>query len=673
MSPRRRGRVAGIVAGLVFAAGVATQEPAGSARPYLAMARSTAQWLKSREVPTEHGLAWRVGEPFGPDDQRLDLYHGTPGIVLFLLEAHHATGEAGFLHRARAGADHLIAAASASGSHGLYTGTSGVAYALWETYRRTGEARYAEAARAKLAQVQAAARGAGDGVWWGPVTDVISGSAGIGLFLLYAAREMEDPASLALARRAGLWLVEQGEREPAGLRWSMSKGSPSNYPNFSHGTAGVAFFMAQLHRATGDKVFLDAALDGARYLDAVAVDGVVFHHQPGGEDLYYLGWCHGPPGTARLFDVLFEITGDSLWRQRIDAALDALVVSGIPGTKPAGFWNNAGQCCGTAGVIECLLEFGTDPSHGALLEALIDDLRSQATTDDDGTRWVSAEHRVRPELLGAQTGYMQGAAGIGLCLLHLDGVQCGREPAIVLPDALFRDWREACRRAAGDLIESDAVGKGYPQAPESARYGGATRLRHPLLARYFADRRFYFVEVQTENGGTTSHEYFLTVVGPGREAAVAFERGGFDAFEFVKARDVRARSAEEVVAVHALIRLLELVGGGCGQSGTPLRGPALARRFGLGFPEPVPQPALQVPRVVETPSRRYAVTCGAHSDDWDMPVTLRYQLLGFDAENGRLLSAEERAGETFASQAFDEGVQERAFDAWLEELARAKH
>jgi hypothetical protein len=39
------------------------------------------------------------------------------------------------------------------------------------------------------------------------------------------------------------------------------------------------------------------------------------------------------------------------------------------------------------------------------------DLMSRATRDDNGLRWVQAEHRVRPELLVAQTGYMQGAAG----------------------------------------------------------------------------------------------------------------------------------------------------------------------------------------------------------------------------------------------------------------------
>ena len=46
-----------------------------------------------------------------------------------------------------------------------------------------------------------------------------------------------------------------------------------------------------------------SALAGAHYLEAVAntEDGgfKVFHHEPGGETLYYMSWCHGPAGTSR--------------------------------------------------------------------------------------------------------------------------------------------------------------------------------------------------------------------------------------------------------------------------------------------------------------------------------------------------------------------------------------
>lgn len=45
--------------------------------------------------------------------------------------------------------------------------------------------------------------------------------------------------------------------------------------------------------------------------------------------------------------------------------------------------------------------------------------------------------RVRPEYVLAQTGYMQGASGIGLLLLHLDAVERGKEWGFRLPDSPY--------------------------------------------------------------------------------------------------------------------------------------------------------------------------------------------------------------------------------------------
>ena len=57
--------------------------------------------------------------------------------------------------------------------------------------------------------------------------------------------------------------------------------------------------------------------------------------------------------------------------------------------------------------------------------------------DDHGARWPQAEHRVKPELIVAQTGYMQGAAGIASVLLDADAVERGKSPRFTLPDSPF--------------------------------------------------------------------------------------------------------------------------------------------------------------------------------------------------------------------------------------------
>lgn len=213
-------------------------------------------------------------------------------------------------------------------------------------------------------------------------------------------------------------------------------------PNFSHGTAGIAYFLARLHKATGGRRFLEAALSGARYLQAIAkTEGnicLVPHNQPDGLDLFYLSWCHGPAGTARLFYQLAQATGDKTWMSWVQRSANALLTSGIPERRTPGFWNNVSQCCGSAGVAQFMLDlYGVtrEPQYLAFAEKMTADLLARATRDDKGTRWVQAEHRVKPELLIAQTGYMQGAAGIGTWLLRLDAQQRKRAPFVRFPDS----------------------------------------------------------------------------------------------------------------------------------------------------------------------------------------------------------------------------------------------
>ena len=40
--------------------------------------------------------------------------------------------------------------------------------------------------------------------------------------------------------------------------------------------------------------------------------------------LYYLGWCGGPAGWARLFVALYATDGSSRWLDELEAAVKAL-------------------------------------------------------------------------------------------------------------------------------------------------------------------------------------------------------------------------------------------------------------------------------------------------------------------------------------------------------------
>jgi lantibiotic modifying enzyme len=420
-----------------------------SERPYLDVARRAERWIARSALRVANGTAW-LWDPRDPESVQLNLYTGVPGVVLFYLELHGATGDRAALAEAAAGAEYLAASlASEEGvaDAGLYTGLAGVAYTLALTFRETRRASLGDAAGRALARLRGAARPDGRGVIWNESTDIISGSAGIGLFLLWANAQLDDASALDLAAAAGRRLIELGIPERGGLKWMIAPTVPRNYPNFSHGTAGVSYFLASLYEATGDGDFLEAAQAGAAYLQQLATQTagggrMIFHSEPGNEQLYYLGWCHGPVGTARTFQLLGRLTSDAAYRDYVGYLAQAIVDMKVPERSP-GFWNNISQCCGNAGVLEfflALYDLTGEPQRLEFAERVAADTLRRATEEDGGLKWIQAEHRVRPELLIAQTGLMQGAAGVGLAMLHLDGVSQRRRPLVVLPDDPF--WRQ---------------------------------------------------------------------------------------------------------------------------------------------------------------------------------------------------------------------------------------
>ena len=416
------------------------------ARPYLDAALRAERWIRKTRIETSNGVTWpAIG--VDPTTVQDDLYSGSPGVVLFLLELHAATRDRTFLDEACAGADFLMFRRSArsSADPGFYSGLAGTAFTLSSVYDSSRNPKYRDAAAACVAAIRASARPAGAGLAWNDTTDIISGASGTGLYLLDASRSLEDAAALDVAVKAGRWLMERARREQTGRSWAMDSSFPRRMPNFSHGTAGVAYFLASLHAATGERAFLDAAIDGARYLESIArCEGdscLVYHHDGGGEQLFYLGWCHGPAGTARLFHQLAAVTKDAEWSEWEGRASRGILSSGIPEVRTEGFWNNVGQCCGNAGVAEFFLERHRatgDPRELAFAKRMTADLLARATPDADGLEWIHAENRVSPSELTAQTGWMQGAAGIGALLLHLDGLDRGRLPSIVFPDSPYR-------------------------------------------------------------------------------------------------------------------------------------------------------------------------------------------------------------------------------------------
>jgi lantibiotic modifying enzyme len=413
----------------------------------LDVALQAARWIRTSRVETRDGVAWPA-DPLNPQRIGTDLYNGMPGVVLFHLELYHATGDRAWLEEAKLGASELIArlpSIDASRACGLYTGLAGAAFVLEETHRATGDGKYRDAAKRAVAGIHTHAVRANGGAEWpagSAVNDIIGGSAGIGLFLLWADRQFGGRDNTPLAVAAARRLMEKGITAEGGTSWPVSPAVTNNYPNFSHGTAGVAYFLATLHQRSADADTLRAAISGAKYLEAIAnVEGngfKVFHVEPGGRDRYYMSWCHGPAGTSRLFQRLAEVTRESAWTDLVTRGARATIASGVPEQQSPGYWNNISQCCGHCGVGEyfiALQRTTPQPEYGDMVRRVAADTVRRGTVVGDGMKWIQAENRVSPNAVVAQTGYMQGAAGVGSFFLHADGLAKKRVSPIVWPDA----------------------------------------------------------------------------------------------------------------------------------------------------------------------------------------------------------------------------------------------
>jgi lantibiotic modifying enzyme len=391
----------------------------------LAAARRAAGWIRSAGIDGPDGPCWPVA-PSVSSDCADDLYSGGAGVVVFLLELDRLS-PSDDLRAAVASAVPRLARAAGEGPIGLYDGAAGIAWVLAEVFRLTGDTRALGGARAAVDRL------GGLGDQGTDSTDVISGSAGIvmALLRLAAVPGLEEASDLAVA--AGGSLLARAEPAPGGVQWRESPAATVLMPNFAHGTAGVACSLAMLARDTGDDAFLDAAVAGAETLCRLAGHAddefLVPHHLPGGEGLFYRGWCHGPAGTARLFVLLHQLTGEGRWLDLVHRCARSVVSAG---PSSPGFWNNDGLCCGSAGAADFLLaahRLTGEPTYEEAAHQIAAGILGRATRTSDGVCWPHAEHRVRPDEVAAQTGLMQGAAGIGLLLLRLH-----HAPALPLPD-----------------------------------------------------------------------------------------------------------------------------------------------------------------------------------------------------------------------------------------------
>ncbi|WP_203819309.1 lanthionine synthetase LanC family protein [Paractinoplanes ferrugineus] len=378
-------------------------------------------WIEAEALAAEGGLRWA-------EDGRAadDLYAGTAGVLLGCAEA-VAAGVDGAVNRVARGARdrllHLVAAeeeaAAGQADDGMFGGWAGIAVAL----RAWGEQEAAAKVTARIAE--RVLRRVDDP---GRCTDIISGDAGILLALV------DDPAAAGAARKLADGLVALGQDRPEGLHWQMDPAHERLMPGFSHGTAGVAYALGRVGETLGRTDLVDVAVRAADGLLSLGL-------QPGGgwavpllippmpdRPAVNFGWCHGPTGTVRLFELLDRLRPDPRWQRGIDACLQGLRDGRIPARLHPGYWDNVARCCGTAGVGQMLIDRYRATGDVSMLEwsqRLADDVLGRTVTTPAGMTWSNFEHTATPPDLAPEPGFMQGSAGVAGWLARLSAPDTG--------------------------------------------------------------------------------------------------------------------------------------------------------------------------------------------------------------------------------------------------------
>ena len=257
-----------------------------------------------------------------------DLYDGTSGIALYLAELWAAMGDETLRRTAMGAITQALARREDSACMddlGLYTGWPGVALAAVRVGLLLHEEEPVERARLMLHKFNPAlAKGE---------PDLLSGSAGAIVALLLLREALGEEELLDRAAVLGDQLLRIAEKEDTGYSWrAVVHRFPYNLTGFSHGTAGIAYALLELHAATREEKYRQGAEE------AFAYGRSWFDREEGnwpdlrsaqkrtprrqlGRLPYVSYWCHGAPGVGLSRLRAYELLGDDLYREEAQCAL----------------------------------------------------------------------------------------------------------------------------------------------------------------------------------------------------------------------------------------------------------------------------------------------------------------------------------------------------------------
>jgi type 2 lantibiotic biosynthesis protein LanM len=387
---------------------------------FLEGARTLVATIANGAIAASNGAAWIGAVPLPGEKRALldllgfDLYSGATGIALFLGAFAQLTGSgecrnlalaglAPWVHQLR-GCESARGLATAMGIGGG-TGLGSAAYSLVRLGSLLQEPALLEDARS-VATLITEQRIDSD-----RFLDVVAGAAGAIFGLLAVYRACQDRTALEKAVRCGQHLVRNQTYGMQGARaWRTTPGKALT--GFSHGAAGIALALLRLYKATDNRVYLSAALEGIAYERSVFSPAhrnwpdFRSESDPDAAPDFPCKWCHGAAGIGLARVSGLNVLDDLEIRDEVRAALEAVAKFPIDAFDHL--------CCGNFGRVEFLLESGYrlgDRGLIALARQRAHQLLDRAKRHG-GFAWSAGND-------SQNASFFTGASGVGYCLLRL--------------------------------------------------------------------------------------------------------------------------------------------------------------------------------------------------------------------------------------------------------------
>lgn len=265
-------------------------------------------------------IDWILTRDISPATVPPGLYMGMAGISWALLELGHSDRA---IEIARAAWNHPLLWDSPD----LFFGVAGSGMAQLRLFLHTGDAEYLTRAIAAADHLIGVRHRYAGLSWWTTDDAVVScglghGAAGIALFLLYTSLASGRPEYTAAGREALAYVLSRGVREPeGGLTWRVQEGHPTVTPYWRWGSAGVGMVLLRYAIALETSEYNSALADIDQSCDRKYSIFPGLHLGLAGIGEFYLDWARmrGDRDAVRKASKL--LSGTLLFKLRREAGI----------------------------------------------------------------------------------------------------------------------------------------------------------------------------------------------------------------------------------------------------------------------------------------------------------------------------------------------------------------